>query len=431
MLPCKRILIGGWCLAALSAPFAMDKLDGIAAVVGDSVILTSELDAYSLMRLNSSGQKVDSTSLPTMRLQYLNELIDGKILIVHAAKDTNIVVKEAELDQAVNNQIQMILQQNGISFATLEQELKTKYGMGLSKFKMQMRSQIQEQLIRQKVQQLYVASTVQVGRKDVEAFYSRYKDSLPQMGESVRLSKMVIRLSPSDSMRQLAFAKISDIKRRLDNGEDFGALAKQFSDDPSAENGGDLGFIKKGTLSELSFEQKAFSLNPGQTSDVFESRLGFHIISAVAKKDQTVHIRQIFAKVTPPEAAVQKITDRLDSIRTQCTRQSYFIAAIHQFCTDNQIKATDGKMGWQSLYELQESIRSVVDSVKIGEISKTVREGADFIVYRVDERKSQRNLTLEDDYAVLADKTREITAQKKLFDLVKKWRQDVFVEVRL
>ena len=422
---------GIYCFLCLAVSFASDKIDGIAAVVGDSVILFSEIDAYSLMRLNNSGQKTDSAELPKVRKQYLDELIDGKILIVHAAKDTTIVVKEAEVDQALNNQVQMILQQNNISLATLEQELKTKYNMGLSKFKAQMRTQIQEQLIRQKVQQLYVSSSLQISRKDVDAFYAAYKDSLPQMGESVLLYKLTVRLSPSDSMRQSAFAKITEIKRRLDNGEDFAKLAKQYSDDPSSENGGDLGFIKKGTLGELVFEEKAFALNPGQTSDIFESRLGFHIVSVIDKKDQMVHVRQIFVKVTPPEEYVQKMLGRLDSIKTRCATLQDFVAAVRSMSTDNQSKVNDGRMGWLALYELPESIRTVVDSLKPGEASKPVREGNDCTLYWVDDRKAQRKLTMEDDYALLAEKTREITAQKKLIDLVRKWRQEVFVEVRL
>jgi peptidyl-prolyl cis-trans isomerase SurA len=64
-------------------------------------------------------------------------------------------------------------------------------------------------------------------------------------------------------------------------------------------------------------------------------------------------------------------------------------------------------------------------------VSKPVREGVNCTLYRVDDRKAQRKLTLEDDYAVLAEKTREISAQKKLIELVRKWRQEVFVEVRL
>jgi peptidyl-prolyl cis-trans isomerase SurA len=425
------ILRVGMCVSAIVfSSFAQQRVDGIAAVVGDSIILISEIDAYSLMRLSATEKKPDSSELPAVRRQFLNELIDGKILIVRAAHDTNIVLKETEIEQAQNNQIRMILQQNNITLSALEQELKTKYGMSLAKFKTQMYSQIREQLLRQKVQQLYV-SGIQVNRKDVQAFYDVYQDSLPLVGESVLLSKLVVHAAPSDSMRQMAFAKISGIKRRLDNGEDFTALAKQYSDDPNAENGGDLGFVKKGTLSELAFEERAFSLNPGQTSDIFQTRLGFHIISVIAKKDQMVHVRQIFVKVTPPEEFMQKIMARLDSIRTHCTGQQDFIAAVRRWSTDDLSKANEGRMGWTALYELPEAIRSVIDSLKPGEISAPVREGNDFTLYRTDDRKSQRKLTLEDDYNLLAEKTREITAQKKLFELVKKWRRDMFIEVRI
>jgi peptidyl-prolyl cis-trans isomerase SurA len=410
--------------------FSMNKVDGIAAVIGDSAILLSELDAYAMVRLGSSGQKPDSAMVPKLRKQFLNELIDGKILIVHAAKDTNIVLKEAEIEQAQNNQIQMILQQNSIALPALEQELKEKYGMTLAKFKAQMRTQIQEQLIRQKVQQLYV-SALPPGRKDVQAFYDAYQDSLPLMGESVYLSKITIHASPSDSVRRIAFKKISGIKQRLDNSEDFAALAKQFSEDPSAENGGDLGFIKKGTLSELSFEERAFMLNAGQVSDIFESRLGFHIIVVVEKKDQTVHVKQIFIKVSPSEALLQKTSDLLDSIKNNSKNKADFIAAVKRYSTDNQTKANDGRMGWRSLYELPDKIKSAIDSVKADSVSAPVRDGNDFNLYRVDDRKTQRKLTMEDDYNVLAEKAREITMQKKLFDLVKKWRKEIFVEERL
>ena len=268
-----------------------------------------------------------------------------------------------------------------------------------------------------------------VGQNEQKAF--PYRDSLPAVGESVRLSKLVVHIAPSDSIRQRAFAKISGIKQRLDNGEDFVKLARQYSDDPNAENGGDLGFVKKGTLSELAFEERAFSLNPGQISDIFQTRLGFHILSVIEKKEQTAHVRQIFVKVTPPEEFMQKVKVRLDSIKTHCPEQKDFVAAIGQWSTDVQSKANGGSMGWMALYEMPEAMKNVVDSLKTGEISAPVREGNDFTLYRVDERTSQRKLTLEDDYNLLAEKTREITAQKKLFDLVKKWRHDMFVEILL
>jgi peptidyl-prolyl cis-trans isomerase SurA len=426
----KQVIVFVALLLCASRLTASEKFDGIAAVIGDSVVLLSELDAYALVRSGQAAPKPDSSELQKLRRQYCDDLINGKVLIVHAAKDTTIVVKDAEVEAALSSQVQQILGQNNMTMAQLEKELKDKYNMGFPRFKAQMRTQIQEQMIKQKVQQQYV-SAVQVSKKDVEDFYNAYRDSLPKVGESVSLSKLTVKLMPPDSVRQRAFAKIGTIKRRLDNGEDFAALAKQFSEDPSAENGGDLGFIGKGTLNELKFEETAFSLAPGQTSGMFETRLGFHIIKVEAKKDQTVHVRQIFVAVSPAQDAVDRVKAQLDSVRSGAKTRDDFIASVRKFCTDAQLKSRDGKLGWIPLYSLPEAVRSVIDSLAVGQVSLPVRDGNEFVQYRLDDRKSNRNLTLEDDFDFLAEKAKEITAQKKLLDLVKKWRHELYIDVRL
>jgi peptidyl-prolyl cis-trans isomerase SurA len=221
------------------------------------------------------------------------------------------------------------------------------------------------------------------------------------------------------------------LKKRLDKGEDFAALAKQFSEDPNAENGGDLGFIKKGTLSELAFEERAFALGTGQVSDVFETRLGFHIIKVSERQEQTVHVSQIFLKDSPPEPLMQKTMDQMDSVRTHCQSPEDFIAAVRRLSTDNQSRAANGRMGWTSLYALAGPLRAIIDSLQSGQISVPQRDGDDCILYRLDDKVSQRRLTIEDDFDLLADKAREISGQAKLINLVKRWRKDVFVDIRL
>ncbi len=417
--------------ATVFMTFGAGSLDGIAAIVGDSVILLSELDAYAMMRSTASGGAApDSAALPALRKQYLQELIDGKVLIVHAAKDSTITITNEEVEQAVSNHIQQILHQNNITADVLEKELKEKYGMGIPKFRAQLRSQIREQIIKQKVSQQYI-SGVQISRSDVENFYAQYKDSLPSIGESVLMSKLSVNLKPADTLRQIAYAKITNIKRRLDNGEDFATLAKQFSEDPSAASGGDLGFIKKGTLSELKFEEMVFSLNVGQISDVFESRLGFHIVTVVAKKDQMVDVRQIFVQVSPPQSAVDKTMALLDSIGTHVTTADGFSDAVKKYSTDIQTKGKAGKMGWLPLFSLSDKMRSAIDSLKPGQITKPLRDGNEIVIFRLEERVQSRALTLTDDYDLLAEKTKEIASQKKLYDLVKKWRRDIYVDIRL
>lgn len=417
--------------AVTAFSYGIDKLDGVAAIVGDSIILNSELDAYVMMRTTGAGSTApDSASIPRLRKQYLQELIDGKVLIVHAAKDTTIIVSNDEVETALSAHIQQILAQNNITTDVLEKELKEKYGIGLSKFRAQLRTQFREQLVKQKVQQEYV-SAVAISRNDVESFYAQYKDSLPTIGESVLLSKIAILLKPADSLRQAAYAKITSIKRRLDNGEDFAALAKQFSEDPSAENGGDLGFVKKGTLNELRFEEMVFSLDVGRISDVFESRLGFHIVMTVAKKDQMVHVRQIFVAVSPPKAAIDHAMALLDSIKSHAGSQADFADAAKKFSTDNPTKSKAGRVGWVPVYSLPDPVRVAIDSLKPGQLSVPLRDGNEFSLYRIDERVQSRALTLADDYDLLSEKTKEIMAQKKLLDLVKKWRREVYVDVRL
>jgi peptidyl-prolyl cis-trans isomerase SurA len=409
---------------------AAERIEGVAAVVGDSVILLSELDAYVMLRLNNTGEKPDSAQFKLLRKKYLGDLVDGKVLIVHAAKDTNIVMKESEVDQAVSAHVQQILMQNNMTLEVLERELKDKYGMGLPKFRAQLRSQIHEQLVKQKVMQFYVGQTT-AGKNDVELFYKEFKDSMPSVGESVLLSKIAVKLTPPDSLRQVAYAKITGIKRRIDSGEDFTAMAKQFSEDPNAQNGGDLGFIRKGTLSELRFEEAAFSLTVGQISDVFESRLGFHIVQVVEKKDQMVHVKQIFVSIMPPEATIAQTMARLDSIRVGVKTKEDFIDAVRKFSTEPQSKAKNGRVGWLPLFSLPEAVRVVLDSLPVGGISAPLRDGAEIVLYRVDDKAKNRALTLEDDYEMLTEKTKEIMAQKKLLDIVRKWRHEIYVDIRL
>jgi peptidyl-prolyl cis-trans isomerase SurA len=418
-------------IAALATALcAAERFDGVVAVVGDSVILQSELDAYIVMRQTSLGTKIDTSQFRPMRKQLVGDLVDGKVLVVHAAKDSTIIIKENEVDQAVGGHISQILAQNGMTMDALEKELHDKYGMGLTKFKAQLRSQIQEQLIKQKVSQQYVGQ-VSVSKNDVETFYREFKDSLPTIGESVLLSKIVFKLTTPDSLRQAAFSKAKSIKRRLDEGGDFAAVAKQYSEDPNAENGGDLGFIGKGTLSELKFEEAVFSLNVGQTSDIIESRLGFHIVNIVAKKDQMVHVRQIFVSLTPPEATVRKCMALLDSVRIAAKTQADFTDAVRRFSADAQTRSHNGRVGWVPLFSLTEATRTALDSLPVGGIAAPLREGNEVSLYRLDDRMKNRALTMEDDYDLLSEKAKEIMAQKKLLDLVKKWRREIYVDIRL
>jgi len=417
-------------LLCTSFLLAEEKLDGIAAVVGNEVILVSEVNAYTLLRLNNMGLPPDSVDMDKYRDQFLQELIDGKVLLVKARGDSTITIKESEVEQYLKQQIGALLQQGRMSIDSLESELKRQRGISLGKFKDQMRHSIREQLLKQRVQQSYYQN-ITVTRRDVEDFFNEYKDSLPSAGESVLLSKLSLKLSPSDAIRQTAYEKIRLAEKRLNSGEKFENVAKELSESPEASSGGDLGLISKGTLSELVFEEKAFSTPAGQISEPFETRFGFHIIKVESKQDQTVRLRQILIRVAPSEKQVEELTTRLDSIRTNSTSQKDFISAVKKFSVDDASKVHGGRIGWEEIAALPNAIRVAVDSLNKGDITQPIRDGSMVSIYRVDDKKKKRERSLEHDWQVLSEKAKEIMAQKKLIEQVTHWRDEVYIDVRL
>ena len=416
--------------AAGIAMAAQEKFDGIVAVVGDEIVLQSELDAYSMLKLNAMNIPTDSMpDLKKYRTEFIKDLVDGKVLLVHAKQDTTISVSNEDVDRALENHINGILRQNNWTADSLDAQLKAQ-GMTIVKFKAETRKAIREQLLKQKVQQNYYAS-IKVNRRDVEDFYNQYKDSLPKAGESVVLRKLSMKVTPNDSSRQTAYEKIRSVYKKVQNGGDFQALARQYSESPEGATGGDLGFISKGSLSELAFEEKAFSLGQGEVSEPFETHLGFHIIKVTEKRDRMVHVYQIFVKVAPAEQQIQALTAKLDSIRTTAGTKEDFVAGVKKYSTDAATKPRDGGMGWTMLIELPAQVRTAIDSLKPGDISMPVREDNILSIYRVEDRAPNRTLTLNDDFAILEAKTKDILAQKKLIEMVGKWRQEIYVDVRL
>ncbi len=405
-------------------------LDGIAAVVGDEIVLRSELEAYAYMRLAAIGKNPDSVDTKALLDECLNDLVDNKVLLVRAMEDSTISVRNDEVESTLNNHINAILRQNNISMEQLEAQLRIQQGTNMARFKSEMRRAIREQLYKQKIQQSYYFSA-RISRRDVERFYAQYADSLPLVGESFELLRLSLRLDTQDSVRQAAFDKIRAAKRELDAGMSFEDAAKKYSESPDGASGGDLGFLAKGSTTELTFEERAFSLPVGHVSEPFETRLGYHIIKAEERQGMSVRIRHILVRCAPTEGQREALMARLDSLRSAIKDRVGFEAAAKEMSADNVTRARGGDMGWLTLLEMQPAVRNAVQNLEAGQISAVLTDGNVFSIYMVSKRADSRRLTLESDYTLIAEKAKDIFAQQRLLDNVKKWREKIFIDVRM
>jgi parvulin-like peptidyl-prolyl isomerase len=192
-----------------------------------------------------------------------------------------------------------------------------------------------------------------------------------------------------------------------------------------------LGFIGKGTLSELSFEEKAFATSIGKYSEPFLSSLGWHIVKVLSKKNQQVEVQQIFIAIEPSKALEAQASARLDSIRAAVKAPADFIAAIRAFSTDKRTRDRDGDIGWITEYTLKSKYPESFADFQAGALSTTVPITGGFIMLMIDSVDNDRELNLVDDWDILFEKTRDIYAQKKLQELVEKWRTETLVDIRL
>jgi len=418
-------------LIAAASLFAFDfSGDRIIAVVGDSAILHSDVDAYADMKMQQNGGGGDMLIRNIIFEQALDELINSKILVAHANADTNIKVSDFEVSEQVNTRINQILSQNRFTREQLAAILKEQENMTLTEFREQLDIQIRQEMIRQQVMQHYIVDR-DLSREEVREFFNAFKDSLPSMGESVRMQKIEIQIRSDSLERQRAYDTITFVRRQIvDRGEKFEDMAKKYSRAPNAENdGGDLGFVAKGTLSLVRLEAAAFSLDPGEVSAPIETRIGWHLIKVTERNSDGFRVHHIFIPVNASESKIAETMRIVDSVANSNPTEEQFIQAVEKYGTDNIARAYKGDIGWGLLSALDSQIRSGFNEIGIGAVSKPIRKENTVFLYRISDYDQNRPMDFDEDYDEISKFASMLQSQERLRDLIIRWRADVFVKI--
>lgn len=399
-------------------------LDAVVAVVGDKIILKSEVMQKAQQLAAQQNITLTSDALDKVKDQILDELISQKILLIKAKEDT-ITVEDSQVDAELDSRLQSFIEQAG----SLE-NLERTFNAPLREIKKRFRSELKDYMIVQKVQQTKFMD-VTIYPQEVEEFFNTMKDSLPEKPEMVKIRHILIGIKAGGEAYQKAMRKMRDIKARLDQGESFEDLAKTYSEDTgTAAEGGDLGFIERGDIFE-EFENAAFRLKDGEISPIIRTDVGLHIIKCIENRGEKVHVAHIFVKIQETAedetAALNLITD----LRNQILAGAPFDSLAVLYSEDETTAASGGDVGWTSIQNMQIPLfAKVVDTLKVGEVSMPFKTQFGYhLVLKEDEQK-ERPFSLKEDYEQLKNAALTQKKNKILQAWIEDLKQDIHIEIK-
>jgi len=344
-------------------------IDGIAAVVGNHVILKSDVNQLVGMTALQRGLDIrtDIKAIEKLRSEILQSMIDRKV-ILEMAKLDSIEVEDKEVDRELDNYINNMVAQAGS-----EEAAEKAIGKPIRVFRREYWPDMQELLIGQRYQQ-QLLSKITVNREDVERFFNTYRDSISPFPTMVKLRHILTRVEASQQQIDKTISSLNTIKDRILSGERFATLAEEFSQDPgSKNNGGSLGYVRRGNLVP-EFEAVAFTLEPGQISDPVKTEFGYHLIQTQEILGDKIKVRHILMtpKLTTEDEsrAYAFAADLKDSAKTL----EDFIHIAETYSQDEQTRNTGGLIGWidPNQYPIQE-IGEAIKQINRKECSSPVR----------------------------------------------------------
>ncbi|MHA7877652.1 MAG: peptidylprolyl isomerase [Bacteroidota bacterium] len=286
---------------ALADPTPGTLLDKVIAYVGDEIILQSELEVLSQQYILEADEDAHA-----LRCKMLDQLIISKALAA-SVKREKVVVEKETVNQFLNDRMQYLLSQAGS-----EEALVQSFNKPIDALKSALSKQIEEQLMIEKMRTKLIQE-VTVSPKEVKDFFHALPtQERPYYPDEVVVRQIVCHPQVSQQERNALTMQLQTLKTRMQEGEDFELLAREYSQDPlSASQGGDIGFWRLGEL-PLAYETAALALQPGEISAPVFTQSGGYLIQLIAREEDRYSSRHILLEYDSWNAA----RERLIQLRT-------------------------------------------------------------------------------------------------------------------
>lgn len=401
------------------------KVDGVVGVVGEYIILDSDIDK-TLVELEAQG----ISTAEITRCQLFGKLLEDRMFAHHAVQDS-LEVTDVEINGFMDQQIETMVERVG----SMKEILSFYNKKSVEEFREYFYDIVKQNKLTQNMQ-ADIVKNVEITPEEVRQFFNEIpKDQLPMIGDEVELAEIVVKPVVSKEQKQKVIDRLNEMRSDvLGGGGSFFSKAVLFSEDKgSVPNGGFYSITKK-TAFVKEFKDVAFSMAEGEISAPFESEYGFHIIYLEKIRGQQLDLRHILLSAKPTEEAVEEAKVKIDAIRKkivdgELTFEEAALASSDEKDTRNNGGVLRHPMTQDPRFELNKmedrALYALVSNLKEGEVSESaVKVGPtgdkSYRIIKVNKKFKEHLIDYVEDYT----KVKDMALNKKQGEAVEKWLAD-------
>ncbi|MCF7561658.1 peptidylprolyl isomerase [Sabulilitoribacter multivorans] len=406
------------------------KVDGVAAVVGDYIVLDSDV---SKERLQLEAGGYDTKDITDCEL--FGKLLENKLYAHHAIQDS-IQVSDAEIRRQVDYQIEQFLQQTNGSMDRLLAFYKKE---DEKSFRDEMFEINKANTLAQKMQ-AKIIEEVEITPEEVRTFFNKIpKDELPTFGTELKVAQIVAEPKVSEEEKQRVIDRLKQFKADIiENGASFRSKAILYSDDPgSASKGGKYTLNRKQPRMVKEFRQVAFGLQEGEISEPFETEFGYHIITLEKIRGQEYDVAHILLIPRVSDEAVAEAKERLEKVRQRIVNGDISFADAAREVSDEKETKNDGGQLINpttqdynfELTRMDPELYAQIQDLKDGEVSLVLSEEdrsskKKFKILTVTDRIDEHTADYARDYL----KIKQLAEEEKKIQAIEKWQEEKILD---
>lgn len=410
-------------------PFQRFKAEGVSAVIGEYVVLDSDIDK-SYLELQQQGMSVENVT----RCQLLGKLMEDK-LYAHHAKVDSILVSDDEINSRIDQQMSYIIEQFGGDEDKVAKFYKKN---SLDELRQELFETNKVIYLANQMQQK-VVENIEVTPEEVrQFFFSIPEDERPVFSAEVEVAQIVIEPEITAAAKQRVIDRLNEFRSDIvENGASFATKAVLYSKDGSASRGGLIEAIRKNSPFAKEFKDVAFSLLEGEVSEPFETEFGYHILTVDKVRGQELDVRHIILFPDVSQDVIDNAKVKIDSLRTEIVQGTItFAEAAQKFSDEKETRNNGGQLVNPvsldtrfDLTKMDPTLSAQVYNLQEGEVSQVLIDRdytgkSKFKLLTVTKRYKEHPADFVKDY----EKIQDLALKEKQIRAIGDWQDKKIIE---